>query len=296
MSAFKPLLAAPIEFDKVDYSNLWGSPKYDGIRTIVRDGVLLSRSLKPIPNAYVQRIFGNRPELEGYDGELIVGPPNATDVYRVTNSGVMSKEGEPDAAFYAFDHIADPNEEYHERYNRINPSHRGVVKVEQRPVASHDHLIDLESWFLGQGYEGMMLRAFRGDVSRYKFGRSTAKATTLLKLKRFTDSEAIVIGFEEEMRNDNEAVKNALGHTERSSHQDNLVGKGRLGALVCRTTEGIEFRIGTGFDAADRAAFWEEREALLGKMVKFKHFEIGQKEAPRFPVYLGWRDPIDAHA
>ena len=70
---FKPLLASPVEWKHLDYSNLWVSPKLDGIRAIIRDGVVMSRSLKPIPNKHVQRILGNSPGIEGYDGELIVG-------------------------------------------------------------------------------------------------------------------------------------------------------------------------------------------------------------------------------
>lgn len=30
-----------------------------------------------------------------------------------------------------------------------------------------------------------------------------------------------------------------------------------------------------------------------GRIVKYKHFPVGAKEAPRHPVYLGLRDPPD---
>jgi DNA ligase-1 len=32
---------------------------------------------------------------------------------------------------------------------------------------------------------------------------------------------------------------------------------------------------------------------LAGKIAKYKHFEVGVKEAPRFPVFLGFRNPLD---
>lgn len=290
--SFKPLLAAPVEFEHLDYSNTWVSAKLDGIRAIVLNGVVVSRNLKPIPNKYVQHVLGNRPELEGYDGELIVGDPTAKGTYRATNSGVMAVDGEPAVNFFAFDHIECPNDEYHQRYSRLQNLQR-VVKVEQKPVIDHDHLLDIEQFFLGMGFEGIMLRAIVGPASRYKYGRSTAKQGTLLKLKRFTDREARVVGVEELMKNGNEKMTNALGYAERSSHQENLIPVGVLGALVCETDDGIVFKIGTGFDAATRQDLWNIREKLPGQFTKYKSFDIGVKEAPRFPVFLGLRDPID---
>jgi DNA ligase-1 len=291
MSVFKPLLAANVEFEFVDYTNLWVSPKLDGIRAIIVNGEVLSRSLKPIPNSYVQRMFGRR-QLDGYDGELIVGEPNSATVYRDTCSAVMSRDGVPEVTFHVFDHFADPELEYQQRYERLQ-YHGGVQLVEQHQVRDEAALLALEQGYLQQGYEGVMLRKYHGEQSRYKFGRSTAREGTLLKLKRFTDDEAVVYGVEEELENRNEATTNALGHTERSHHLANKVGKWSLGNLLCRTPEGVEFSIGTGFSSRERKELWRIRDTLPGRIVKYKSFRGGVKDAPRFPVFLGWRDPID---
>ncbi len=95
------------------------------------------------------------------------------------------------------------------------------------------------------------------------------------------------------MANNNEATRDELGRTKRSTHQENKSGKGRLGALVCRTESGVQFNIGTGFDADQREKLWKIGVNLIGRYVKYKYFAIGVVEAPRFPVFLGWRDPID---
>ena len=122
--------------------------------------------------------------------------------------------------------------------------------------------------------------------------RSRLSLKILLKLKRFTDSEAVILDVVEEMANMNEATVDERGYTKRSSHQDNKVGKGRMGALLVRDlTTGVEFQIGTGFDAADRAEFWEQD--MRGKIVKYKSFSIGVKDKPRFPSFLGLRSEID---
>lgn len=286
---FRPLLASPVEWDKVTYDDLLLSSKLDGIRAIIRNGVVVSRSLKPIPNKHVQRLFSH---LEHYDGELICGLPFAHDVYRKTNSAVMSVEGEPDITFYAFDHIEEPDADYLTRYEKLEES-ANVVVLTQHGVAGRDEVHRLETLYLEQGYEGVMLRKARGPMSKYKFGRATAKSCTLLKCKQFSDSEAVIVGFEELMKNGNEATTDALGHTVRSAHQASLIPMGTLGALVCETNDGVEFKIGSGFDAATRKELWSQRDALYGKFVKFKHFAIGQKEAPRFPIFLGLRNDID---
>jgi DNA ligase-1 len=121
----------------------------------------------------------------------------------------------------------------------------------------------------------------------------------MIKIKRFTDGEAVVVGVEEQMHNTNEATTNALGYTERSSHQANQIGTGALGAFLCRSLPGpddetdVEFSVGTGMTAADRTWMWNNREQMVGKIIKYKSFPVGVKDKPRHPVFLGFRDAED---
>ena len=299
---FAPLLSQAVDFDQLDYTNLWLSPKYDCIRAVIREGVVMSRKLLPIPNAHVQKLYGGRPSLEGYDGELIVGYANAPDVYSKTYSGVMSRDGAPDVQFFAFDHTAEPTKEYCTRRDSINSNERGIFKVPQHPVESLVDVLRLEEVYLGMGYEGVMLRSFQGPTSMYKFGRSTSKANTLLKLKRLEDFEAEIVGYEEEMFNGNEATVDELGHTKRSSHAENKTGKGTLGKLICRYgTSDLTFKVGIfkGMTAADKLALWLQRESLPGQWAKLQKLPIGEKDRPRHPrtrgglAFLGPRSTID---
>jgi DNA ligase-1 len=285
--SFKPMLASPADFDSLVFPKLI-SPKLDGVRAVVIDGVVYGRSLKPIRNQQVQELFGRR-EFNGLDGELIVGDPTGADVFRTTSSVVNSVDKTGDIFFHVFDDITEPDKPFMHRLDTGLGKVAGdqMLWVDQVQV---DFLSDMESWeecYLAQGYEGAMLR---DPNATYKFGRSTAKEQILLKVKRFTDSDAVVIGFQELMHNGNEAKINELGLTERSSHKENKHGMGILGALVCRDPHGIQFNIGTGFTQADREQIWQERDHLLHKTVKYKSFQVGVKEAPRHPVFLGWRD------
>jgi len=283
---FKPMLASPADLDNIRYPVL-ASPKLDGVRAIVKDGVVLSRSLKRIPNEHVQSLFG---KLEHFDGELIVGPPTSKTCYTDTVSGVMRKDGTPDVRFYVFDHIGHPHLSYVSRTLGIDkkPSLNWEF-LAQRHVYGGDELLNYEQLCLSAGYEGLILRALNGH---YKFGRSTAKEGLLLKVKRFVDEEFEIVGFEERQHNGNAATKNELGRTKRSSHKENKTGRGDLGALVLKHSAG-SFNCGTGFDDVLRAEIWANRHKYLGRLVKVKHFQIGAKDLPRHPVFLGFRDSID---
>lgn len=295
MSQVKPMLASPADLTKLSYPVLV-SPKLDGIRCLISDGVALSRSLKPIPNQYVQDWVKRRSdELEGLDGELIVGSPTAPDVYNVTQSGIMSAEGRPHFLFYVFDVWDTPTVPYNERRryeSEVEDNQLGrLVFLYQYRCLNEQEVLFYEQWFTEQGYEGVMIRDPNG---LYKYGRSTVKEGYLLKLKRFEDSEAEIIGLEELMHNGNTLEQDNLGHAKRSSHKAGLHRGGTLGALRVRDIHtGVEFAIGTGFSASQREDYWAQGDKLLGQIARYKYLSVGVKKAPRHPVFLGFRDKRD---
>lgn len=284
----KPLLSATVEdVTKLKYP-LLASPKLDGIRALVIDGVLVSRNKKPIANAYVQATFG-KPEFNGLDGELICGDPCHLEAFRRTTSAVMSHDGSPpDVHFHVFDNFMS-TKPFSERIMQVTRLARGKVRpVPHTTVHNVDELQAYEEECLEQGYEGVMLRDPHGH---YKHGRSTLNERILMKLKRFADDEAEVIAVEEQMKNTNELTRDALGRAERSNHKAGMVGKGTLGSLRVRGLtgpyKGVEYSVGSGMDDALRAEFWAKPP--IGATIKVKYFPTGSKDAPRFPVYLGVR-------
>jgi DNA ligase-1 len=300
-NGYKPNLAATLTKPELIKFPVYCSPKIDGIRCVVFDGVAYSRSLKPIPNEYVQRWFKVYADvLNGLDGELVVGSP--TDPNCMQNSmAVMRKSGEPDFTFHVFDLYA-PEFPYNGRNTlvetRIKAFYSKYPEIDIRMVPqhlckSHEDINLLEARYLEEGYEGLMLRS---PLGMYKHGRSTEREGGLVKVKRFTDAEAEVIGFVEEMANMNAPQTNALGQTERGTQACGLIGKGTLGALVVRYADdpdGTTFNIGTGFTAAQRADFWERRHEIVEQLVTFKYFNHGIKEAPRHPVFKSFRAKED---
>ena len=291
----KPMLAATVEsVEQLDgrYPFL-ASPKLDGVRALVYKGKLVSRNLKLIPNAFVQRELPYV-RLEGFDGELIVGNPWDKDCFRNTTSGVMSEDGSPNFSYWVFDRTIDFN--YGGRLTQLKDmlkreKHKRLKLVPQIIVNDAFQLYEYEQLMLDKGFEGVMLRKAE---SPYKFGRSTLKEGHLLKLKRFMDSEAVVVGFEELMHNENEKTLESGGKAKRSSHKAGMVPMNTLGTLLVRDIKsGVEFGIGSGFTAAQRDDIWKSRNTFKGKIVKYKYFPTGSKDKPRFPVFLGVRDVRD---
>jgi DNA ligase-1 len=101
--------------------------------------------------------------------------------------------------------------------DQINSKH--VKLVEHSVCKSHQHLMEEMDKVCDKKGEGLMIR---DPNSLYEGKRSD----TLLKVKKFDDAEAVVIGHNK--------------GTGRCS--------GMCGAIVVREKDGTEFKIGSGFD------------------------------------------------
>lgn len=293
---FKPMKAEDVTQPELLNYPFYASTKIDGVRCLIKDGVALSSTLKPFPNTALQLKVADQAEgLEGFDGELSLGEPNRQNLCRIT-SGASQRRDHPadDFRLHVFD-LHDREEGWHTRFTQAERQLKAfkpsLAKLHPHAlITSPQQLEAFEAAALAEGYEGVMLR---WPDSPYKHGRATEKQQWLLKLKRFSDAEAVVIGVEELLHNDNVATKDNLGRTKRSAHKENKRAGGVLGALICRTPQGIEFRIGTGFTATEKMILWAQREAVIGRTVKYRFFAHGVKEAPRHPVFVMFRDPMD---
>lgn len=288
----KPMLAKEAVADRLSYP-LYAQAKLDGIRCVIVEGRALSRTLKEIPNREIYAEL-SRADLDGLDGEIVVGSPTAPDVYRQTSSYVMAG-GKMNApwTFYVFDrhNLALPYNLRREAVTTATPLSDHVATLPSVLCRSEADLDAFEQHTVSLGYEGVILRS---PDAHYKYGRGTVAAGDLLKLKRFIDFEASILGVYEEMHNANEAKTNNLGRTERSSHRENKIGKDTLGGFYVEAINGpcagAQFKVGTGFSAEDRQAYWQQRETLVGLVAKIKSFPVGVKDRPRHPVFLGLRN------
>jgi DNA ligase-1 len=277
------------------------SPKIDGLRCIILpDRGAVSRTFKPLPNKFLQDWVKRHMELLQYlDGELTVGSLKNPNLFNTTQSGIMSAGGEPDFRFIVFDDTTldyRPFDERHAEAAKRVEAARKVPELHDRLLfLTHIQCDNLQEVFhqediaVEQGFEGLMIRSPKAP---YKSGRSTLKEGGLIKLKRFEDAEGTVAGFEPLMRNTNPAELDNFGHTRRSSHKSGKVADDLLGKLILNI-DGFDERqvaVGSGFTEAERRSIWERRDEYLGKTVSFKYFPHGTKDAPRHPIFKGFRE------
>jgi DNA ligase-1 len=329
----KPLLAATYKEEELNYP-VYATPKIDGIRSLKLGNNMLSRTFKLIPNIKIRR------ELESVlpenaDGEIIIvfkdnlesSQRSSLDCSRAghspqstfndTSSIVMTidedkkkkKFRDYKIVYYQFDLVNFPEKGYLDRMQEmasgpeVDTENVQVIKLIPERINNKMELLSFETRALEQGFEGVMIRSPNG---KYKQGRSSVKEGILIKIKRFQDNEAEIIGFNELMNNLNEKQVNEVGASKRSHKKENLSSSGTLGSFNVRGTfEGNEnciFDIGTGMTNEQRRDYWNDRNNLLGKIVKYKYFPIGNElsssgkldfASPRHPVFLGFRSIID---
>jgi len=303
MSKFAPMLAereSAHNFANELVFPLFASPKLDGIRVVIRDGTAMTRSLTPVANRHIRETL-SRTDLNGLDGELICGDATAEDCYNTTQRGVLGNKIErPVFGFFIFDDFSFPSLPYIERMEMLENRMRALRPTIPFPFAvwgggefqSWVGVEEFERLSLIEGYEGLILRSALGQ---YKFGRSTRKQQGMLKLKRFVDDEAQIIGFEELMRNENENIGDNFGHAKRSSMQAGLVPGGTLGAFIVRDKEGREFNIGMfkGLTSKDKQDIWNSRGLYENRWIKYSHFPVGAIDLPRHAKFIGFRDTAD---
>lgn len=256
--------------------------KLDGVRALVKDGVVYSRAMKPIPNKHVQKLFGH---LHGFDGELMTSSDPRARVFNETQSAVMTIKGEPEVYFHVYD---DWNREctysqFHDHLElNLLPESEGAILHPYFVVDDYPELVKFHQSNLVSALEGTIIR---NPDAPYRQGTATKKCWELIKWKPKDDAEFEVVGFEELMHNTNGEVG------DRSSHKEGMVPAGMLGALILKYND-TTFKVGTGFDTAERMQFWTNQEALLGRMVKVEYEGIA-KDRPRFPSFKGFRDKRD---
>lgn len=286
----KPLLAVKAELDKIEYPVLC-TPKLDGIRCLMVDGVAMSRSMKPIPNQFVQDQLNG---LHGFDGELMVKGD-----YNAVQSGIMKQKGTPDFTFIVFDTFAAlGGGGYKSRIEELEliedlgwfPTKR-VKILSPVQVDNEEALLELLDEYLKAGYEGLMARKPDGE---YKHGRSTVNEGILLKVKVFHDAEAKVLEVIEGMTNQNELEQDEFGYAKRSSAKANLVPSGTAGSILVEW-QGKQFRLGfgLGFTLSKIQDIWDNRKQLVGELATFTYQELSKDGIPRFPKLKGFRNKLD---
>lgn len=293
---------------------LIGQPKVDGVRALNLTGKLTGRSLKPFKNKYLTSQFSHS-ALVGCDGEMAAELQTHPDLCRLTSSATGTILGQPYVLWWLFDYVTP--ETRHKPYvhrlaalhvflDEIKRDHTGLwphLRIMPSKVLNNlQELEDYDTENLLAGYEGTILR---DPQAPYKEGRS-GKKPILWRIKRFVDFEFKVHTIIEGNENGNEAQTNELGHTFRSSHQENMVANGMVGAMLGTVladvfdgdtllfAAGSEVRVGAGCLSHDqRKHYFNNQDEFKALVHKAKFFPKGIKDKPRFPTWQSFRNVED---
>lgn len=280
----------PIALHKLEYP-LFASLKIDGIRAYSDRYTLYSKSNKPIRNFATQEALNL---IDGIDGELVVGEPNAIGCINRTYSGVMSYENDPEARIFVFDYFHGHNSAYayHLRLDSLKEAcarckSDRIVLLEQQLVRSVEDVLEFEKKALSSGYEGVILRSPHGLYV------SAPREARIYKLKRFCDTEVTVVGFVEMLVNNNPQKVSELGTMVRSKDRSMLTPGGTLGGFVVMWNGG-EIVVGCGrLTEKERLHIFQNQADYLGRRFTMRYMRYGMLDdssPPRMAVFHTWRE------
>lgn len=313
----KPNLASDWVEAKIKFPVI-AEPKIDGVRALHTTGKFTGRSLKTFKNLHISAFF-NHSACAGLDGELAAGPENHPDLCRMTSSVVGTIKGEPYLLWWLFDYVTPETADlpYFHRFEELLPKRVEAIQSEAPEVWHHlrlmpyklvvslEQLLEYEQECLAAGFEGI---CFRSPKGKHKQGRSTPTEGGLLRVKRFVEFEFKVYTILEGEENQNEAQTNELGNTFRSSHQENKVANGMIGAMLGTTLDvvkdpttgavlfekGAEVKVSAGcLNHNERRHYFVNQTDFLARTHKAKFFPKGIKDKPRFPTWQSFRDSVD---
>ena len=247
------MLLSEIYENNIDPTGWYCSEKLDGIRAYWTGKFFITRNntrLSP-PDFFTKTL----PAIP-LDGELWLGRKSFEETSSIVRSS--QDKGWNKISYVVFD-LPTLKTPVEDRWNNLKKlvdqigkplqfAHQHVIKNKEELY----HLLDLITSSNG---EGLMLRK---PKSLYEFKRSN----TLLKLKKFFDEEATVVGYTPLYSGDR-VVENAFG------------------ALECLTSDGIAFKVGTGFSEAARRS-----PPPIGSTITYKFQEKSKTGKPRFPSFI----------
>lgn len=246
------VMLAKVFHSSIDVNDYWISEKLDGVRArwdghrfISKGGTIINA-----PGWFIESF-----PVTLLDGELWAGRGQ----YQQTVSIVRTQKphiGWKKVKFMVFD-LPEQRGAFSSRVvmmQRMSEQNHSLYLgfISQFQLASQQELMQHLETVIAQGGEGLILHHKAGI---YHSGRSN----DLLKLKSFTDAEAVVLDYR-------------MG-------QGQFTGK--MGAIKVRSADGKVFFIGSGFSHQER-----ENPPAIGSVVSFRHQGVTDSGIPRFAVFL----------
>ena len=231
----------------------WVSEKLDGVRGRWTGSSLITRQghVINLPNSFTK----NWPKVV-LDGEIWLGRNQFEQVSGIVRRKKINNSDWKNIRFMIFDlpnHQGNFSQRLIKMQSLVTKAQSPNLKIiEQIKLSSSQELSAYLDKVVKLRGEGLMLHH---QEALYKTGRNNQ----LLKLKKYNDSEATV-----------------LAHLDGKGKN-----KGKMGAILVKTTEGVTFKIGTDFSDKQRMT-----PPPIGCIITFKYFGKTQKGVPRFASFM----------
>ena len=275
---FLPMLAH--RFDKQGDKIVYPAAtqvKLDGARALTRKRVAAGKfngkvvmwsrkgKILDIPTKIIAQLTELLEEGQCTDGELYV---HGWTFQRIISAVKKYREDTDLLEYHIYD-LPHPSMSFKERFveeTKKDKYHEydNIVIVPTIVANDLEHLNELESKAIEDGYEGLMARNL-DSVYKYKH-----RSYDLQKVKRFLDDEFIIVGSDE--------------------------GSGREAGMIvfkCITKDGKEFGVRPKGTQELRAQMWKDRDKYVGAPLTVQFFEYTDDGVPRFPVGLHIRPDWD---
>ncbi|ESO87803.1 hypothetical protein LOTGIDRAFT_234827 [Lottia gigantea] len=250
------LLAHKYDEKVNDPTGWWMSEKLDGVRAFWNGNCFYSR----LGNCFIapQWFTKDLPKDLHLDGELFGGRGKFQSTVKIVKN--QECDDWKKVKYHVFDAPNLEKKPFEERYSSLREffdaeSPQYAVLCEQTKCKGKEHIQEEMKKILKLHGEGLMIRQ-----PKSKYERSRSK--TLLKIKKFHDAEARVIGY-----------KPGTGRFHNA-----------VGALLVEMANGKQFHVGSGLTDADR-----RKPPKKGTIITYKFQEYTNSGTPRFPSYIGIR-------
>lgn len=248
-------LAKSFSFDKaaIPITEYWVSEKYDGIRGYWDGTKMYSKQGNPfqVPTWFTK----NWPSIP-LDGELWIGRDKFQEILSCVKNQSDSDLCWMEMTYNVFD-LPNSSKPFSKRLQDLNniaeaTDNPTLSIIKQSKLKDYQALEHTLTKVTKEGGEGLMLHH---QDAIYQSGR----VNHLLKVKQKQDAEATVIA--------------------------HIPGKGKyqgmMGALQVETTDGLTFKIGTGFSDEVR-----KNPPAIGSRITYQYIGKTKRGIPRFASYL----------
>lgn len=281
------------------------SYKIDGVRAIVKNGKILSSTMKELPNEQLAHLFAPLLKKKDFvfDGEIYSRDLHFTELigYVMAKDRVLDKS----ISFYIFDMLPiddwnNPALTYEERLKLMDKVSKidNIHVIEQHPCNDINRIKALYELAKELNYEGLM---FRNPKALYKHGRATLKENIIYKYKRWDEYDAQIVSVHEMVGNIDgiEREVDETGHKKQVHSKFLKEPQNTFGYFTVNVEMYLldkvsitTMKIGGWKGLTDelRKHIWENQKDYIGKWVRFKGMSVGSLNAPRIPKELEFRD------